>query len=191
MQFLAPTLKKARWEDGLLVGAVAGLSAAAAVEYTFMHLVKPDWLAGTAFEHGRAWGYGLAHAAGARSEVWSAYHGWMQQIADSGHPYYIPTAQVLTAAAGIAAACWGGWEAGKPRHRIIKSEANSVLENKDVFKKSVKNGLDILYSKPSFFNQLFSRTFRINEDRARSLIMTARAPWFAEKPAVQPVEQSA
>ena len=95
-------------------------------------------------------------------------HGWMQQIAESGHPYYIPTAQVLTAAAGLSTAIWAGWEAGKPQTRIIRSEANSVLENNDVFKKSVKTGLDILYSKPSFFNQLFSRSFRINEDRARS-----------------------
>ena len=168
MQFLAPTLKKARWEDGILAGSVAGLAAAATVEWTFMSALKPDWLAGTAFEHGRAWGYGLAHAAGARSEVWSQYSGWMQQIAQSGHPYFIPFAQSLTVAAGIAAACWGGWEAGKPRTRIIKSEANSVLEGSDVFKKSVKTGLDILYFKPSFLNQLFSRSFKINEDRARS-----------------------
>lgn len=168
MQFLAPTLKKARYEDGILAGAVAGLTAAAAVEYTFMHALKPDWLAGTASEHARAWSYGLLHAAGAHSEVWSAYSGWMQQVAAGGHPYYIPFAQTLTAMAGIAAACWGGWEAGKPRTRIIRAEANSVLEGSEVFRKSMKKGLDILYIKPGFFNQISARSFRITEDRARS-----------------------
>lgn len=168
MQFLPPTIKKARLEDGILAGALAGAFSAVVTEYSFINLIRPEWLAGTAWEHGRAWLYGLANLTGVHNEVWRQYSWWMNQVTNAGHPYYIPTAQIATATIGLGVAAWAGWQAGKPRSSLIKVDANSVLEGGAVFSKSAKKGIDMLYINTKSLNRFWKRSFKVSEDDSRA-----------------------